>query len=79
MAERAALLESITDAFYALNRSWRFTYVNQRALDYFGRDRADLIGRNIWEVFPEVRATLTSRDEGALREGRSSDFEVSEH
>lgn len=76
MAERAALLESITDAFYALDRGWRFTYVNQRALDYFGRERADLIGRNIWQAFPEARAALTPRYERALQEGRSSDFEV---
>ena len=33
--ERAALLESITDAFYALDAQWRFTYVNQRAIDFY--------------------------------------------
>jgi signal transduction histidine kinase len=38
--ERATLLESITDAFYALDRRWRFTYVNQRALDFYGKQRS---------------------------------------
>ena len=44
LAERATLLESITDAFYALDRGFRFTYLNQRALDHFGA-RA----RRCWE------------------------------
>jgi PAS domain S-box-containing protein len=74
--ERAALLESITDAFYALDRSWHFTYVNQRALDYFGRERSQLIGRNIWEVFPEAKAAFAPRYRRALEEARSIDFEV---
>jgi PAS domain S-box-containing protein len=76
IAERAALLESITDAFYALDRNWRFIYVNQRALDYFGRERSDLIGRNIWDVFPEIRAAFAPRYQRALQESRSIDFEV---
>src|SRR5918998_1261177 len=29
-----SILESVTDAFYALDREWRFAYVNERAL-YF--------------------------------------------
>src|SRR5579862_2624993 len=43
LAERAALLESITDAFYALDRECRFTYLNQRALDHFGATRERLL------------------------------------
>ena len=35
--ERAHLLESITDAFIALDRSGRFTYINAKAADYLAR------------------------------------------
>src|SRR5687767_915035 len=35
VVERAAILESITDAFFAMDRRYRFTYVNQRALEYY--------------------------------------------
>src|ERR1700761_6209168 len=57
LAERAALLESITDAFYALDRHLRFTYINHRALDYFKRGREELLGRRIDEVFPVIKGT----------------------
>jgi PAS domain S-box-containing protein len=77
LSERAALLESITDAFYALDRQMRFTYVNQRALDYFKREREELLGRRIWEVFPVFRGTLIETQlERALREQCSTAFEA---
>jgi PAS domain S-box-containing protein len=48
----SAILESLTDAFYALDREWRYTYVNRQAELYYGVDRQSLLGRSIWEVFP---------------------------
>ena len=56
--ERARLLECITDAFYALDQQWRFTYVNQRALDYYGKQRAELLGKCFWDVFPVARGSI---------------------
>ena len=47
-----AVLESINDAFFAVDRDWRFTYVNSQAEAFWGRSREDLIGGNIWEKFP---------------------------
>ncbi len=44
----AEILESITDCFYALDREWRFTYVNARAEAYLGVPRAGLLGRVVW-------------------------------
>ena len=77
MAERAALLESITDAFYALDRECRFTYMNQRALDHFGETRNSLLGRVIWDVFPVTRGSLFQKEyERALREQCSVAFET---
>jgi PAS domain S-box-containing protein len=46
------ILESITDAFFAVDEEWRFTYVNRRAEDVFGQTREELLGRNLWELFP---------------------------
>jgi PAS domain S-box-containing protein len=77
LADRAELLESITDAFYALDRACRFTYVNQRALDHFGEPREALLGKVLWEVFPVLRQTVFEKEyEHALREQCSVAFEA---
>ncbi len=47
------ILERVSDAVVALDRNWRYTYVNQRAAGLFGRRPEDLIGRHIWTEFPE--------------------------
>ncbi len=47
-------LESTTDAFLAVDRKWRVTRVNQQAESLTLHRRADLLGRNLWEVFPEA-------------------------
>ena len=50
----AAILESITDAFYALDSDFRFTYVNRRAEELWGRSRAELLGHQYVEEFPQI-------------------------
>lgn len=77
LAERAELLESITDAFYALDVDCRFTYLNQRALDHFGATREALLGRVIWDAFPVTQGTIFQQQyERALREQCSVAFEA---
>ncbi len=52
-AERAVeILESMSDAFFTLDRDWRFTYLNPQAEGFMQGTREDLIGRSIWEEFP---------------------------
>jgi PAS domain S-box-containing protein len=48
----SSILESITDAFIAINAQWRYTYVNATAEKLLSRSRNDLLGRSIWELFP---------------------------
>ena len=77
LAERAELLESITDAFYALDGGFRFTYLNQRALDHFGESRESLLGRVVWDAFPVTRGTVFQHQyERAMREQCSVAFEA---
>jgi PAS domain S-box-containing protein len=47
------IVTRITDGFVALDKNWRYTYVNQRAAAMFGRTPQDLIGKHIWSEFPE--------------------------
>lgn len=56
--ERAAtILESISDSFVALDRDWRFTYMNAEAERQAGLTRDQLIGRALWEAFPGLLGT----------------------
>ena len=47
----------VTDGFYALDTEWQFTYVNDRAVDLIGLERSDILGRHVFEVFPEMEGT----------------------
>ena len=75
--ERSALLESITDAFYALDRQWRFSYLNRRALDFYGKESAELLGKSFWEVFPRAKGSVLEEQYArALRQQCSVSFET---
>lgn len=52
-----ATLESLTDAFFTLDRDWRFTYVNAGAERLLRNRRMLLLGRKIWDAFPEFRGS----------------------
>jgi PAS domain S-box-containing protein len=51
--ERRQVFERVSDAFVALDKDWRYTYVNAKAGEMFGRRPEDLIGKHIWTEFPE--------------------------
>jgi PAS domain S-box-containing protein len=47
------VLERTTDAVFVLDKHWRFTYLNPNAVSLIARGR-DLLGKNLWEQFPEA-------------------------
>jgi len=51
------ILERINDGFGSLDRDWNYIYVNEKLAQNVGRKREDLLGHNIWEVFPEAIGT----------------------
>src|SRR3954471_4708112 len=59
------VLESITDAFVAMDRDWRYVYANDRALARLAAwrgmpvTRDDIIGKSVWDLFPDARGTET--------------------
>jgi PAS domain S-box-containing protein len=57
-AENSTILESITDAFVSLDAAWNFTYVNAQAERIYKKSRAELLGRNFWDVFPTARNSI---------------------
>jgi PAS domain S-box-containing protein len=46
------IVESITDAFFAVSLEWRFLYVNRQAEQLLARDPGDLLGKSLWEEYP---------------------------
>ena len=68
--ELADVLERVADAFFALDRDWRFTYVNQRAEPLLRRRPDELLGRVLWDEFPEaVGSTFATEYHRAVRDG----------
>lgn len=47
-------LENISDAFFLLDREWRFSFLNPQAEALLGRRRGELEGCNIWGEFPQA-------------------------
>src|SRR5919199_488086 len=48
------ILENITSAFFALNQDGQFTYLNWRAEQILQTTREELLGKNIWDEFPQL-------------------------
>ena len=64
-----AVVASCADAFYLLDREWRFTYVNAAAEPLLQSPRERLLGRTLWEMFPGV---IGSPFEGPYREAMAT-------
>jgi PAS domain S-box-containing protein len=76
-AEKTAILESITDAFFTLDAEWCFTYLNDETACMLQRSRTDLLGRSIWEAFPEMLGTpFHTQYQRARAEGSTVNFEA---
>ncbi|WP_353859566.1 PAS domain S-box protein [Azospirillum formosense] len=71
------ILESIGDAFYAIDRDWRITYVNKRAEEMFERPRDELVGRGLLDLYPEVASnTIIRTFEAAMADQQPREFEA---
>lgn len=70
-------LESITDAVLMLDRQWRFTFINSVAERLLRRPRAQLLGTNLWEQFPEAVGTRYYDEyHKAVASGQTAAFEA---
>ena len=77
------ILESISDFFAAFDHEWRYTYLNRRGLDRVrmatGEDVSldDVVGKNFWELFPELIGTATDQElHRAVREQETVIYEI---
>jgi two-component system cell cycle sensor histidine kinase/response regulator CckA len=51
------ILEKTTDAFFAVDREWKFIYLNPEAETLLGRGRDEVIGKELWKEFPHLNGS----------------------
>lgn len=54
-----SMIDRISDGFIVLDRYWKYVYVNSQIEKMVHKPASDLIGRNIWEVFPDAIGSNT--------------------
>jgi two-component system cell cycle sensor histidine kinase/response regulator CckA len=52
------ILEKTTDAFFAVDHDWKFTYLNAQAESLFGWRRDELEGKQLWAQFPHLKGSV---------------------
>ncbi|MEO5683906.1 MAG: PAS domain S-box protein [Chitinophagaceae bacterium] len=55
--EKNSILESIGDGFYSVDKNWTVTYWNNQAEKMTGKLRNDVIGKELWQVYPDMVGT----------------------
>lgn len=70
------ILGSISDAFYAVDADWRFTYFNKEAERLLMKSEAEVLGKNMWDIFPAAKETqMESYYKEALETNEPRSFE----
>lgn len=76
-AQALSILESNPLGVYVLDNQWRFQYLNKEVSEIVGRPRNELLGKNIWDEFPEIIATVFFTSfRKAIDNQQPSEFEV---
>jgi len=61
-AQLENVLASVSDQFLALDHNWQYVFVNDRVTEVTGLPREELLGRNMWELFPETVGTTLEQE-----------------
>ncbi|AFZ24273.1 PAS domain S-box [Cylindrospermum stagnale PCC 7417] len=70
------ILSTINEQFLALDRKWRYTYVNDVVVKVVGIPQQDLLGKCIWELFPDlVESQFYAEVHRAVTEQKSIQFQ----
>jgi PAS domain S-box-containing protein len=75
-AEIRSILERIGDAYMAFDSEWRYTYVNGKAAELALKPASELIGKCVWDEFPEsVHTTFFAELQRSMREQIPIEFD----
>lgn len=71
-----SILESLTEGFFSLDRNWCFNFINNAGTKLLNKQADELIGKNLWEVYPETIGSIFSENyHRAMTAGESRQFE----
>jgi diguanylate cyclase (GGDEF)-like protein len=75
-AAQRDLLATVPDAVYHLDRDWQITYLNAAVEELVRRPAEDLLGRDLFEAFPDLLGSeLEHRLAAVLADGEPRTFE----
>jgi PAS domain S-box-containing protein len=60
-AELAGIFERITDGFIVLDKNFVYLYANRKVEEMTGKKIENLIGKSVWEIFPDAVGSETHR------------------
>ena len=73
------ILEKTSDGFFAVDRDWKFTFVNPQAERLLERRREELIGKDVWMEFPQFKRDAFEKNyRRAMSEQVAVEFEASD-
>ncbi|MBA4196272.1 MAG: hypothetical protein C0459_01840 [Chitinophaga sp.] len=53
------IFERITDAFIALDKDFRYTYINKKAQQLIRKSAEEVLGKCVWDIFPDAVGSAT--------------------
>ncbi|EKO76446.1 MULTISPECIES: PAS domain S-box protein [unclassified Leptospira] len=75
-AEKQSVIESMSDRYFSLSKDWRFISANRQSLSTLGKPKEQLIGRKIWDLYPESSVRIfRDKFESAVRTQKPTTFE----
>lgn len=74
--ERSNILESIGDAFFAVDKNWVVTYWNKEAERVLGKSKDEMLGKALWEKYEDAKSLkFYSEYHHAMKTGKVVNFE----
>ena len=52
--DQSNIFESLTEAFFAVDHQWQFTYINSKTEEFLSRKAEELLGKRVWDEFPHA-------------------------
>lgn len=76
LEEKNDILDSIDDAFISLDQNWVVKYWNKKSEEIVNLKREQIIGRNFWDVFPQLLGTIYEKNyKEALKNQKTINFQ----